>query len=97
MDKLNTMKTQYIRCMKPNNCLKPAIFENHNIVRQLRHGGVLEAILICNNRYPTREFAHPSAVLAPKVVEGNDDDKALCKRTPDKMGLKGDQVITIDL
>ncbi|PSS01848.1 Myosin-17 like, partial [Actinidia chinensis var. chinensis] len=70
MDKLNTMKPQYIRCMKPNNCLKPAIFENHNIVRQLRHGGVLEAILICNNRYPTREFAHPSAVLAPKVVEG---------------------------
>ncbi|GFY96253.1 P-loop containing nucleoside triphosphate hydrolases superfamily protein [Actinidia rufa] len=31
--------------------------------------GVLEAILICT-RYPTREFAHPSAVLAPKGVEG---------------------------
>lgn len=36
MDTLNATEPHYIRCIKPNNVLKPAIFENVNILQQLR-------------------------------------------------------------
>jgi myosin-5 len=35
---LNTTEPHYIRCIKPNNLLKPGIFENENILQQLRCG-----------------------------------------------------------
>lgn len=38
METLNATEPHYIRCVKPNNLLKPAIFENDNIMRQLRCG-----------------------------------------------------------
>ncbi|KAK3000828.1 hypothetical protein RJ639_022262, partial [Escallonia herrerae] len=38
METLNATEPHYIRCVKPNNLLKPAIFENVNIMQQLRCG-----------------------------------------------------------
>ena len=38
METLNATEPHYIRCVKPNNLLKPAIFENSNIMQQLRCG-----------------------------------------------------------
>lgn len=38
MDTLNSTEPHYIRCVKPNNLLKPAVFENANIMQQLRCG-----------------------------------------------------------
>lgn len=38
METLNSTEPHYIRCVKPNNQLKPAIFENVNILQQLRCG-----------------------------------------------------------
>lgn len=38
MDTLNSTEPHYIRCVKPNNQLKPAIFENNNVLQQLRCG-----------------------------------------------------------
>jgi len=38
MDTLNSTEPHYIRCVKPNNVLKPAIFENVNVMQQLRCG-----------------------------------------------------------
>ncbi|XP_058085252.1 myosin-17-like isoform X2 [Magnolia sinica] len=38
METLNSTEPHYIRCVKPNNVLKPAIFENANIIQQLRCG-----------------------------------------------------------
>lgn len=38
MDTLNATEPHYIRCIKPNNLLKPGIFENQNILQQLRCG-----------------------------------------------------------
>ncbi|XP_062008068.1 myosin-17-like [Rosa rugosa] len=96
METLNSMEPHYIRCVKPNNVLKPAIFENFNIIQQLRYGGVLEAIRISCAGYPTRhtfyEFLNRFVVLAPDVLEGNSDDKVTCQMILDKMGLTGYQV-----
>ncbi|XP_008808271.2 myosin-17-like isoform X2 [Phoenix dactylifera] len=96
METLSSTEPHYIRCVKPNNLLKPAVFENFNIIHQLRCGGVLEAIRISCAGYPTRrtfyEFLHRFGVLAPEILEGNYDDKVACQKILDKMGLKGYQI-----
>ncbi|OWM76595.1 hypothetical protein CDL15_Pgr005560 [Punica granatum] len=96
MEILSVTEPHYIRCVKPNNDLKPAIFENLNVIQQLRCGGVLEAVRISCAGYPTRrtfyEFLNRFGVLAPEVLEGNYDDKVACQMILDKKGLKGYQI-----
>uniref|UniRef100_A0A7N0U1A4 Uncharacterized protein n=1 Tax=Kalanchoe fedtschenkoi TaxID=63787 RepID=A0A7N0U1A4_KALFE len=97
METLNSTEPHYIRCVKPNNLLKPAIFENVNIMQQLRCGGVLEAIRISMAGYPTRrpffEFINRFGLLAPEALEGNSyDEKTACKKIMEKKGLKGCQI-----
>jgi myosin-5 len=38
METLSSTEPHYIRCVKPNNVLKPAIFESLNVIQQLRCG-----------------------------------------------------------
>jgi myosin heavy subunit len=38
LETLSSTEPHYIRCVKPNNLLKPAIFENKNVLQQLRCG-----------------------------------------------------------
>ncbi|KAL3825345.1 hypothetical protein ACJIZ3_021374 [Penstemon smallii] len=96
METLNSTEPHYIRCVKPNSVLKPFIFENLNIIQQLRCGGVLEAIRISCAGYPTRrtfdEFLLRFGVLAPEVLEGNSDEKVACQMILEKMGLQGYQL-----
>ncbi|XP_020224430.1 myosin-11 isoform X3 [Cajanus cajan] len=96
METLNSTEPHYIRCVKPNNLLKPAIFENNNIMQQLRCGGVLEAIRISCAGYPTRraffEFINRFGLLAPEVMEANCDEKTGCQKILENMGLKGYQI-----
>ncbi|KAL7198615.1 hypothetical protein ACSBR2_021000 [Camellia fascicularis] len=96
METLNSTEPHYIRCVKPNNLLKPAVFENVNIMQQLRCGGVLEAIRISCAGYPTRktffEFLNRFGLLAPEALEGNVDEKVVCQRILDKMQLMGSQI-----
>ncbi|KAK7277807.1 hypothetical protein RJT34_22824 [Clitoria ternatea] len=96
METLNSTEPHYIRCVKPNNLLKPAIFENANIMQQLRCGGVLEAIRISCAGYPTRraffEFINRFGLLAPEVMEANCDEKNACQKILENMGLKGYQI-----
>ncbi|XP_019463633.1 PREDICTED: myosin-17-like [Lupinus angustifolius] len=96
METLNSTEPHYIRCVKPNNALRPSIFENINIMQQLRCGGVLEAIRISCAGYPTRrtfyDFLNRFGVLAPEILDGNSDDKVACQMILDKMGMKGSQI-----
>ncbi|KAH8491136.1 hypothetical protein H0E87_023322 [Populus deltoides] len=96
METLNSTEPHYIRCVKPNNLLKPAVFENINIMQQLRCGGVLEAIRISMAGYPTRrpffEFINRFGLLAPEALEGSYDEKTVCKKILEKKGLKGFQI-----
>lgn len=36
METLSSTEPHYIRCIKPNSVLKPAVFENTNVLQQLR-------------------------------------------------------------
>ncbi|XP_010679210.1 myosin-9 isoform X2 [Beta vulgaris subsp. vulgaris] len=96
METLNSTEPHYIRCVKPNNLLKPAIFENMNVMQQLRCGGVLEAIRISCAGYPTRrnffEFINRFKLLAPEAVKENNAEKVVCSKILEKMGLTGYQI-----
>ncbi|KAL5796564.1 hypothetical protein ACOSQ2_001384 [Xanthoceras sorbifolium] len=96
MDTLNSTEPHYIRCVKPNTVLKPAIFEKTNVMQQLRSGGVLEAIRIKCAGYPTHktfiEFLHRFGILAPETIKGNYEEKVACKWILEKMDLRGYQI-----
>lgn len=95
METLSTTEPHYIRCVKPNSVLKPGIFENFNVLNQLRCGGVLEAIRISCAGYPTKrsfdEFLDRFGMLSPDVLDGS-DEKSACVAICDRMGLKGYQI-----
>ncbi|KAJ9169698.1 hypothetical protein P3X46_017860 [Hevea brasiliensis] len=96
LETLSSTEPHYIRCVKPNNLLKPAIFENKNVLQQLRCGGVMEAIRISCAGYPTRrpfdEFVDRFGILAPEVLDGSCDEVTACKRLLEKVELKGYQI-----
>ncbi|XP_050147411.1 myosin-6-like isoform X1 [Malus sylvestris] len=96
LETLSSTEPHYIRCVKPNNVLKPAIFENKNVLQQLRCGGVMEAIRISCAGYPTRkafvEFVDRFGLLAPEVLDGSTDEVNACKKLLEKVGLEGYQI-----
>ncbi|KAK2993355.1 hypothetical protein RJ640_007622, partial [Escallonia rubra] len=108
LETLSSTEPHYIRCVKPNNLLKPAIFENQNVLQQLRCGctacisdvifsqGVMEAIRISCAGFPTRkafdEFVGRFGILAPDVLEGSYDEVTASKMLLEKVELKGYQI-----
>ncbi|KAL6610563.1 hypothetical protein ACP70R_040532 [Stipagrostis hirtigluma subsp. patula] len=98
METLSSTEPHYIRCIKPNNLLKPATFENANVLQQLRCSGVLEAIRISCAGYPTRklfrDFLCRFHVLAPEVFNERNNEKVICQKILDKMELHGYQIGT---
>ncbi|PIN14470.1 Myosin class V heavy chain [Handroanthus impetiginosus] len=96
IETLSATEPHYIRCVKPNNLLKPAIFENSNVLQQLRCGGVMEAIRISCAGYPTRktfdEFISRFKILEPNVLNGSCDEVTACSRLLEKAGIKGYQI-----
>ncbi|KAL3634418.1 hypothetical protein CASFOL_021472 [Castilleja foliolosa] len=96
LETLSATEPHYIRCVKPNNLLKPAIFENSNVLQQLRCGGVMEAIRISCAGFPTRktfdEFISRFKILQPSVLNGSCDEVAACQSILEKVGLEGYQI-----
>ncbi|XP_061341502.1 myosin-6-like [Gastrolobium bilobum] len=96
LETLSATEPHYIRCVKPNNLLKPAIFDNKNVLLQLRCGGVMEAIRISCAGYPTRktfdEFVDRFGFLAPEALDGSSDEVTACKRILENVGLEGCQI-----
>ncbi|KAJ0818337.1 putative myosin ATPase [Helianthus annuus] len=96
LETLSHTEPHYVRCVKPNSLLKPDIFENHNILQQLRCGGVMEAIRISCAGFPTRkpfsEFVDRFKILAPDAVEKSDDDIKSSVMLLEKANLKGYQI-----
>ncbi|CAI9117967.1 OLC1v1019461C1 [Oldenlandia corymbosa var. corymbosa] len=96
LETLSATEPHYVRCVKPNNVLKPSIFENQNVLQQLRCGGVMEAIRISCAGFPTRktfdEFVRRFGILAPDILNGRFEEVEACKRILERVDLKGYQV-----
>ncbi|KAK1428998.1 hypothetical protein QVD17_11197 [Tagetes erecta] len=96
LETLSHTEPHYVRCVKPNSLLKPDIFENQNILQQLRCGGVMEAIRISCAGFPTRkpfsEFIERFKILAPDAVKKSDDEIKCSVMLLEKANLKGYQI-----
>ncbi|KAL8214225.1 hypothetical protein R6Q57_003674 [Mikania cordata] len=96
LETLSHTEPHYVRCVKPNNLLKPAIFENPNILQQLRCGGVMEAIRISCAGFPTRkpfhEFVDRFKILSPNVMKLRYDEVEASKILLEKAKLEGYQI-----
>ncbi|XP_044391911.1 myosin-6 isoform X1 [Triticum aestivum] len=96
LETLSATEPHYIRCIKPNNVLKPEIFENSNVLQQLRCGGVLEAIRISCLGYPTRrtfyEFVNRFGILHPKALSKGNTEITSTKMILEKANLVGYQI-----
>ena len=55
METLSTTEPHYIRCVKPNTVLKPGIFENFNVLNQLRCG---VCMWICSTMFILQPWFH---------------------------------------
>ncbi|KAI5013652.1 hypothetical protein ZWY2020_037182 [Hordeum vulgare] len=89
LETLSTVEPHYIRCIKPNNVLKPAIFENSNVLQQLRCGDKL-------SRIPTRltfyEFVNRFGILHPKALSKGNNEITSTKMILEKANLVGYQI-----
>ena len=77
--RIDNTKPHYIRCLKPNQSLKPDDFEAAMVADQLRYAGVLEAIRVSRVGYSQR-YAHNSFVeryrfIAAKAVQAAPEEK----------------------
>ncbi|KAI9078793.1 hypothetical protein K1719_039251 [Acacia pycnantha] len=96
LETLSATEPHYIRCIKPNNLLKPRIFENTNVLLQLQCGGVMEAIRISCAGYPTRkqfdEFVKRFGILAPDALKECPDESTACMKLLGQVNLEDYQV-----
>ncbi|XP_065861006.1 myosin-11-like isoform X2 [Euphorbia lathyris] len=94
MEILNSTEPHYIRCVKPNSSREPVLFDNINVMQQLRSGGVLEAIKIKCAGFPAyrpfTEFIQRYGILAPEIWKENSyEEKVACNYILEKMQLTG--------
>eukprot|EP01041_Mallomonas_annulata_P009509 gene9509-19762_t len=54
VSKIRTTRSHFIRCIKPNNELKPCIFNQTMVLKQLRCGGALGAVQVFRAGFPNR-------------------------------------------
>lgn len=98
MVQLQRMEPHYVRCIKPNSYNKPSLFENSNVLHQLRCGGVLEAVRINCAGFPSKrpyfDFVDHFWPLAPLLLHTDADDRAIAKAIIEKAGISGYQLGT---
>ena len=56
METLYATNPHYVRCIKPNDVKKPLIFEDRNVLDQLKFSGIFEAVTIRKSGFPFRRF-----------------------------------------
>lgn len=77
MDSINMADPHFVRCVNPNAEKKAYFFQEQKAVEQLRCGGVIEAVRMARESYPTRlehkEFVGTFSVVCPGLQRGPDD------------------------
>ena len=78
IERLESTSLHFIRCIKPNQKLEPGLVEDDFVMNQMRYCGVVAAVELTREGYPTRyafeDFADRYAFLLSS--EGDDDATA---------------------
>jgi len=79
MKALESTRPFFIRCVKPNLAKKPNMWEDHLITAQLEAGGLIQALKIIKDGYPTRVgyktiYSKYSQVLKEPPADLNERD-----------------------
>mmetsp|Transcript_68386 Transcript_68386/g.142565 ORF Transcript_68386/g.142565 Transcript_68386/m.142565 type:complete len:1429 (-) Transcript_68386:617-4903(-) len=81
MEAINAADPHFVRCVNPNSEKKADLFHDQKAVEQLRCGGVIEAVRMSRESYPSRykhdEFIGTFSCICPEV-SGGGDSKAVC-------------------
>ncbi|KXZ52496.1 MYO1A protein [Gonium pectorale] len=96
MVQLHAMEPHYIRCIKPNESAQPGVFENKNVLHQLKCGGVMEAVRISCAGFPSKrpygDFVDHFWPLAPDMLKTDAEDTEIAKAILAKAGVSGYQL-----
>jgi myosin-5 len=80
MEAINAADPHFVRCVNPNAAKMANCFEDQKAVEQLRCGGVIEAVRMCRESYPSRylhdEFVGTFACICPQV--SGSDGRSAC-------------------
>ena len=74
MEKLNTTRATFVRCIKPNQKMKPKIFEGAGVLSQLQCAGMVSVLDLMQGGYPSRTafkelYDMYKAVLPPALAK----------------------------
>ena len=69
----------YIRCIKPNECTDPHMYDREHIIDQLRCNGVIEAVRVARTGFPVRvlhqDFMHRFGALLKHQRKGTIEER----------------------
>eukprot|EP00037_Helgoeca_nana_P027787 m.321649 g.321649 ORF g.321649 m.321649 type:complete len:1221 (+) comp27594_c2_seq6:32-3694(+) len=68
MDKLNSTRASFIRCVKPNQLMKPKIFSGGEILSQLQCAGMVSVLDLMQGGYPSRTLFQDLYDMYKKVL-----------------------------
>ena len=97
LDKLTSDLSQtgshFIRCVKPNVVKKPRVFEGPKVIDQLRSSGMMEALKLMHEGFPTRcpfsdLYDRYHSLMPPEVA--NMDPATFCQFLLTALGLHSD-------
>ena len=86
MEAINAADPHFVRCVNPNAQKRAELFEDFKAIEQLRCGGVIEAVRMCRESYPSRysheEFIGTFSCICPEVagrqIQSKEDAKRIC-------------------
>jgi hypothetical protein len=86
MEAINAADPHFVRCVNPNAQKTADLFEDFKAIEQLRCGGVIEAVRMCRESYPSRytheEFIGTFSCICPEVAgrqaSSKEDAKRIC-------------------
>jgi hypothetical protein len=83
MEAINSADPHFVRCINPNSQKQAQLFEDAKAVEQLRCGGVIEAVRMCRESFPSRytheDFIGTFSCICPGTNAGG-DPRSVCQQ-----------------
>lgn len=96
MAAINKTDPHFVRCVNPNGTKTAGQFDSVYAIKQLRCGGVIEAVRMARERFPCRlkhdQFIFGFSCLAPEAAKRGADAKQKAQALIQELAIPGPQV-----